>query len=275
MTVESPRPRCTANRRLLPAIGTSEAPVAPPPIRVEAAWGGELARAIQEREVPARIRALCGLAARVHEPSARDAAAVARKLDELADQLVVAAALDASTRLAAAGDFPGALAALADLGPAGAANARVLRHKAIVHLRLEQFAEADAAIGALAALPDPLAREFAARYPGLKFRQQIAAASTLVRGKQFARARAVLDDTAPAAPDHHVELAYCRAYCAAAEGYRALAEDDRAGARRLLFEALAVVESRLADARAIRHERLLELHGKLEADIGMVEGAHA
>jgi tetratricopeptide (TPR) repeat protein len=260
---------------LLPTIGTSEAPACPPPIRVDAAWAGELTEAIRKGEVPARIRALCGLAARVHEPSARDAATVTRKLDELAEQLVVAAALDASTRLAAAGDFPAALAALADLGPAAATSARVLRHRAIVQLRLEQLAEADAAVTALAALPDPLAREFAARYPGLKFRQQIAMASTLVRGKDFARARAVLDDAVPAAPDHPVELAYCRAYCAAAEGYRALTDGDRAAARRLLFEALAVVESRLADARAIRHDRLIELHAKLETDIGMVEGSHA
>jgi hypothetical protein len=267
---------------LLPTIGTSESPVAPPPIRVDATWGGELAKAIQIADVAARIRAICGLAARVHESSARDAAALARKVDDLGDQLAVAAALEASTTLAAAGDFAGALEALAGDratgGPAGDASARVLRQRAILCLKLERFAEADAAIDRLAALAEPLAREFAARYPGLKFRQQIATASTLVRGKEFARAREVLAGAAPAAPNleaDSVELAYCLAYCAAAEGYRAHADGDRAAARKLLFEALAIVEARLAEARTLRHDRLLELYTKLEGDIGLVEGAHA
>lgn len=260
---------------LLPTIGTSEPAIAPPPIRVEAAWGSELARAVQISDVATRIRAICGLAARVHEPSARDAATLTRKLEELDEQLAVAGALDESTKKAAAGDFAGALAQLADLGPTGERSARVLRQRAIVLLRLEQFADADAAIAKLAALPEPLAREFAGRYPGLRFRQQIASASALVRSKDFARARTVLQDIAAAAPDQEVELAYCRAYCAAAEGYRAHGDGDRTAARRLLFEALGLVEAKLAEARTLRHERLLELYTKLEADVGLFEGQHA
>jgi tetratricopeptide (TPR) repeat protein len=260
---------------LLPAIGTSEPPVAPPPIQVDTPWAGELAQAIQLGEAPARIRALCALATRVHEPSTRDAAGLVRKLDDLDEQLAVAAALDASIKLAAAGELANALAALAELGPRGAGNPRVLRHQAIVHLRLDQIAEADAAVERLAQLAEPIAREFAARYPALRFRQQIAAASTLVVGREFARARERFAAATPAAPDQHVELAYCRAYCAAAEGYRALGDGDRGAARRLVFEALGIVEARLGDARAIRHERLLELHTKLEADIALVEDRHA
>ncbi|HEX7836200.1 MAG TPA: hypothetical protein VF469_01990, partial [Kofleriaceae bacterium] len=98
-------------------------------------------------------------------------------------------------------------------------------------------------------------------------------ASERIRGKQFAEARALLDLVAPASPEHEVERAYCLGYCAAAEGYRALGDGDRGAARRLLFEALAAVESRLGDARTLRHDRLLELHAKLEADMGLVEGA--
>lgn len=133
-------------------------------------------------------------------------------------------------------------------------------------LRLERYAEADAEIAKLSQLPEPLAREFTARYPGLKFRQQIAAASAFVRGKDFAKARTLLADLRPAAPDQEVELAYCKAYCAAADGYRAKDAGDREGSRRLLLEALRYVEEKLSDARLLKHERLLELHQKLEAD---------
>lgn len=257
---------------LLPTIGTGDAPVAPPPIRIEAPWRGELAAALGLADVPARVRALAELAGRVHEPSAREAAALIRKLDDLDEQLGIAAALDASTKRAAAGDFARALDELADVGPAGERNARVLRQRAIVLLRLERFADADTEIEKLAALPEPLAREFCGRYPGLKLRQQVASASALVRAKDFAGARALLAPVVAAAPDQEVELAYCRAYCAAAEGYRAHGDGDRAAARRLLFEALSLVEARLAEARTLKHDRLLELHAKLDEDIGLVEG---
>lgn len=167
-----------------------------------------------------------------------------------------------------------ALGALSDLGPAGERSARVLRQRAILLLKLDRFPEADAEIAKLAQLPEPLAREFAARYPGLVFRQRIASASGLVRTKEFARARELLAGTVAVAPDQEVELAYCRGYCAAAEGYRAHQDGDRAGAKRLLLEALTWVEARLGEARTLRHERLLELYAKLEADIGLVEGTH-
>lgn len=260
---------------LLPTIGTGDAPLGPPPIRVEAPWRGQLAVALELRDVPTRIRALAELAGKVHEPSARDAAALVRKLDDLDEQLALAAALDESTKRAAAGDFTGALAKLGDLGSAGDKSARVLRQRAIVLLRLERFPDADAAIEKLALLPEPLAREFAGRYPSLKFRQQIASASASVRAKDFATARALLVTLVPAAPDQEVELAYCRAYCAAAEGYRAHSDGDRTTAKKLLFEALGFVESKLSEARTIKHERLLELYTKLEADIGLVEGGGA
>ena len=257
---------------LLPTIGTGDVPVGPPPIRVDAPWRADLAKALELRDVPARIRALAALAGKVHEPAARDAAALVRKLDDLDEQLALAAALDESTKRAATGDFQGALTQLGDLGPTGDRSARVLRQRAIVLLRLEQFDDADSEIAKLATLSEPLAREFAGRYPGLKFRQQIASASALVRGKEFARARILLSTLVPAAPDQEVELAYCRGYCAAAEGYRAHGDGDRSAAKKLLFEALKFVESKLSEARTLKHERLLELYTKLEADIGLVEG---
>lgn len=260
---------------LLPTIGTGDAPVGPPPIRVDATWRDELARALELRDVPLRIRALAELAGKVHEPASRDAAGLVRKVDDLDEQLAVAASLEESTRRATAGDYLGALSQLGDLGPAGDRSARVLRQRAIVMLRLERFDDADAEIAKLGALAEPLAREFAGRYPGLKFRQQIATASALVRAKDFTRARLVLGPAAPVAPDQEVELAYCRAYCAAAEGYRAHQDGDRATAKKLLFEALGLVESKLTEARTLKHERLLELYGKLEADIGLVEGGTA
>jgi len=45
-------------------------------------------------------------------------------------------------------------------------------------------------------------------------------------------------------------------------------------AKRMLLEALRHVETKLGEARTMRHERLLELYTKLEGDIGIVEGTH-
>jgi hypothetical protein len=257
---------------LLPTIGTGDSPQAPPPIRVAAPWHAELTAALAPREPVARIRATAELAARLHEPSAREAAGLGRKLDELGEQLRVAAVLRSSTELAAAGNLGGALETLATAGAGGERNARVLRQRALLLLKLERFDEAQATIDKLAELPDPLARELVARYPALLFRQRIASGSARVREKEFAVARRVLEACQPAAPEQEVELAYCRAYCAAAEGYRAHREGLTGDAQRLLLEALTLVESKLSEARTLRHERLLELHQKLEADVGLIEG---
>ncbi len=252
---------------ILPTVGTGEVPQAPSAIRSAAPWQRDLALALALPDAQLRTRAIVELAARVHEPSARDAAALIRKLDDLEEQLAVASALDESTKRATAGDYAGALAKLGDVGPAGDRNARVLRQRAIVLLRLERFPEADAATAALAALPEPVAREFAARYPGLKFRQQVSAASAVVRGNDFAKARTLLAAMVAAGSEQELELAYCRAYCSAAEGYRKHTDGDRVEASRLLFEALRIVEQHLAEARTHNHDRLIALHVKLDADI--------
>ncbi len=259
---------------LLPTIGTGEVPLAPPPIRVDAPWKTDLAGALGARDTAVRIRLLAELAAKIHEPSAREAAGLVRKLDDLDEQLGLAAALDQSTKRAAAGDAAGALEQLGDLGTAGDRSARVLRQRAILLLKLDRFSDADSEIAKLAQLPEPLAREFAGRYPGLLFRQKIASASALIRTKEFERANEILDGAAPTAPDQEVELAYCRGYCAASAGYRAHQDGDRMTAKRMLLEALRHVETKLGEARTMRHERLLELYTKLESDIGIVEGTH-
>jgi hypothetical protein len=257
---------------LLAAVGTGSAPAAPPPLSFAAPWRAELDRALVTADPAARVRACAELAAAVHEPSAGEARALLRKLDELARQLAAAAALERSSARAAAGDLAGALAELSGLGPAGGLDARVLRQRAIVLLRLERYEDADRAAEELGALADPVARELVHRYPGLRLRQRIASASALIRSRDFARARVVLDAATAPDADAEVELAYCRACCAAAEAYRCDEAGERRDALRLLLEALRSIESCLEHARAIAHARALELHRKLEADVAALEG---
>jgi hypothetical protein len=257
---------------LLTSVGTASAPAAPPPIPAAAAWRAELDRALAIPEPAARARACAELAAAVHEPSAAEARALLRKLDELARQLAAAAALERSNARAAAGDLGGALAALGELGSAGELNARVTRQRAILLLRLDRYEDAARAVEELGALADPVAREFVHRYPGLCLRQRIASASALIRSRDFARARAVLEAARAPDPDAEVELAYCRACCAAAEGYRRDEAGERRDALLLLLEALRWIESCLEHARRIAHARALELHRKLEADVAALEG---
>jgi hypothetical protein len=138
-------------------------------------------------------------------------------------------------------------------------------------LRLERYADADAVVEGLRDLVDPIARELVERYPGLRLRQQIAAASARIRGRDFAGARALLDAAVAPGPDEGVELAYCRACCDAAEAYRRDDTGARGEALALLLEALRRVEVCLDDARRIGHARMLELHAKLEADVAALE----
>jgi hypothetical protein len=257
---------------LLTAVGTASAPAAPPPMPAAAAWRAELDRARELPDPAARVRACAELAAAVHEPSAAQARALLHKLDELGRQIAAAAALERSNARTTAGDLAGALAVLDELDSAGELNARVVRQRAILLLRLERYEEADRAAEELGALADPVARDFAHRYPGLRLRQRIASASALIRSRDFARARAVLEAASAPDPEAEVELAYCRACCAAAEAYRRDEAGERRDALQLLLEALRWIESCLGHARAIAHARALELHRKLEADVAALEG---
>jgi len=255
---------------LLPTIGTADPPPAPPEIRVATAWGAELAAAAALPDAIARTRALLELAVRCHEPCARDAEGVIRRLDELAGQLTVVARLEQITVQAATGDLAGALAALDEFEPGHPRNPRILRQRALTQLQLARYGEADAAADALAEFADPVARDFTSRYPRLRLQHRIAAASALVRRRDFVGARAALDGLT-ADPEHEIELAYVRACCAAAEGYHRRDVGDRTGARELLFEGLRWVEAVIERAREAARQRLLALHHTLESDVAALE----
>jgi len=255
------------------AIGTSAPPLVAPEIAIEASWRGELAAALAAPEPVARIRALVELGRRLSPAGERAAAALVRKLDDLAQQLAAVAVLERADAQVAAGDLEGALIVLDEAGGASGQHARILRQRAIVLLQLERYEAADRAIGELDALADPVAHEFVARYPRLRLRRQIAAATELIRTRELDRARAVLEAATADDPEQEVELVYARACCAAAEGYRCDEAGDRRGALPLLFEALRWAESCLEHARALGHRRLLALHATLERDVAALEEA--
>jgi predicted negative regulator of RcsB-dependent stress response len=290
-TVVAPAPYLLELARVLlaaqlQAIGTANAPDAAPDLsdlcdlcdlrdlRVEAVWRDELVAALAIPGAIARIRALAGLAIRHHEPGIREAQGLVRKLDELEAQLAVVAALEQASARIAAGELEGALAALS--GTVDDGNPRIVRQRAIVLLQLARYDAADAAVAELGELADPIAREFVSRYPKLRLRRRITAASALITTGDFTGARAVLEAAAAAdvEPDaeHQLELAYARACCAAADGYHRDDRGDRAGALERLFEALGCVESCLELARARSDERLLALRTRLEGDVAALEG---
>jgi len=275
-TVAAPEPYLLELARvqfaaLLVAVGTPQAPVPPPAIEIAAPWRDALAAAVAAPDAIVRTRLILDLAMQYDAPRLRDVQALLRKLDDLSAQLATADVLERANARSAAGDFAGALDLLREVGPSGDGNPRIVRQRALVLLQLEHYEAADLEVQRLGEIVDAVAREFVARYPKLRLNRRIAAATARLRTRDVAGARAMLEDAEPADAGQAIELAYLRACCAATEGYHRDEQGDRGAARSLLFEALRLAESCLAEARSTGHDRLLALHRKLEDDVAALE----
>ena len=244
-------------------LGTGAAPAQPPALTLETPWRERLAEATAAPDGLERARRLATLAGELSEPSRRDAAALLAKIAGLEGQIAVTRALGESGRLMQAGKWAEALAALA---AAGDADPRVSGQRALLLLKLERFAEADAMAEQAGG------GELAARYPELACKARIAAASRLLRDKDTRAATAVLAGARAPDPAATLELSYCRAFALAIDGYRSLEAGAPDGARACFAQALDLIEPLAAAARAQGHARLTALCEKLDAELVRLPG---
>jgi hypothetical protein len=232
-------------------------------------WSGRLAEACAPGDDLERARRLVTLAREADPAAAQQADVLLQKIAVLAEQAALAGALQKSGELLRTGRFDEALAALDAAGPSAAAEPRVLRQRALLLLKLERFADADAIADALHDSPAPVAREFVAGYPALAFRQRMAAACRLIRAGSDEEAMRVLSAARASGTDEAVELGYCRSFCRTMEGYRHRRQGRKAEARQALAEAMNEIERYVPAARAANHTRLLELYETLDKELAV------
>ena len=82
----------------------------------------------------------------------------------------------------------------------------------------------------------------------------------------------LLDEIEPTSDAEVVELAYCRAFCRTREAYQLRHQGDRQGAINAIQQTLRQVNQYIAMARNIGHERMLELHARLDRDLDELRG---
>jgi hypothetical protein len=245
-------------------VGTAQDALPAPPGPELALCGGRLAEVYGDGSDLERALRLAQLAVSTHEPSRRKAEQVLRKAEALEQQAALAEVLARSGTLLRQGNFAEALAAL---DGAGEAEPRVVRQRALLLLKLERFAEAEAAAETLRPSTSPVAREFLATFPTLACRQRVAAASRMLRAGDSAGALALLEGAVAGDADQAVELAYCRGFGLTMDAHRLRRAGDEAGARRAFTAAMDRVEPHVAAARSWGHSRLIDLYEALDKEL--------
>jgi hypothetical protein len=248
-------------------IGTTHDALPAPTGPELALCGGRLAEIYRDGSDLERSRRLAQLAISAHEPSRRKAELILRKAEALEQQAALAEVLARSGNLLREGNFAEALAALDAADEAGRAEPRLVRQRALLLLKLERFAEAEAAAETLRRSTSPVAREFLASFPALAFRQRIAAASRMLRAGDSAGALTLLENADAGDAGQAVELAYCRGFGLTMDAHRLRRAGDQAGARRAFADAMDRVEPHVAAARASGHSRLIDLYEALDKEL--------
>lgn len=242
-------------------------PLPPPPKSASATWTTYSKLAKTKTTALETTKTLATLASSAHPPSAKEAASLLQKVAALEAELQLAAHIAASSTLLREGKMTEALAALDDdvVGDGGKRDARVLRQRLLLLLRLGRFVDADAACAALKDVDDAVAREAVARYPSVRFKHAVAVAQKHIRNGELAEAKTLLSTTTPSDDDERVELTFTEAFCAAEEAKKS------ASKKTALRAALTLAERELALAQKRQHTRFLELHALLEKELLDVE----
>src|SRR6185295_16349443 len=153
-----------------------------------------------------------------------------------------------------------------------AAEPRLLRLRVLALLGPDRFDAADtlvaqAAYGGSGSSEMSEVNEFLRDYPTLAFRQRLAVAHRLLREAKPEEATSVLRGASPLDPRNAAELAYCRAFAAALEGYRLRRQGRDAAARASLLAALEQIEPHLGQAEKNDQKHITELYNRIESEV--------
>lgn len=258
----APAPGAAPELPPLPALDPKRAP-----------WAKRLASAVAERSPVARARAIAMLAEELHEPSRKEAAVLLRRIDAFSLELGFAEAIAESTRLERRGDVAAALAVLDGAGERAMTDARALRLRVMLLLRLDRFEDADRTLEIVKAGGHASARSLVDKYPELRFKYGLGAATKLLRANDLDRAQSILVALKPTTPDGDIEWAYSQAFCLARLSYRSLDAGKRSDAIEQAGTAIEILESKLSapDRDAARRARLTELRDRLDTDLAHMQ----
>jgi tetratricopeptide (TPR) repeat protein len=234
-----------------------------PSITVNTPWNDKLLEAMNEPDELEKARRIALLAIEVHPPSKNRGEEIVKQIDGLKIQLDIASVLTLSGKYLQEGKLQEALNILDSLGEAGEREPRVLRQRAMLLLKSNEFEQADQATAVLETFEDPLAKAFVNRYPSLKSWQKINIVQQLLRKGKASEALEILDTIKTSADDEQLETAYCYAFALSVQGYQARSEGNPNDAVRLFNHALDRLEPQIEMARKSNHSGCLELYEKI------------
>jgi len=249
------------------ALGTAAPPLPVPDWSPLGPLAGPLDEAYTAGSDLGRARRLAELSLGLDPAARREAEAVLQRVEALEVLAVCLESLNRSNERLRAGQIDEALAVLDEAGPAGTGDPRVLRQRALLLLRLERFDEADETAAALDKQTGPAAREFSERYPGLALKGRLGASARRLRLGDLEGAWEVLQGARVGDATEAIELAYSRSSCRAMAGFRYRRDGRADEARRVLGEALDLIEPHLAAARRAGLSRVVELYDVVEREL--------
>jgi tetratricopeptide (TPR) repeat protein len=251
----------------LSRAGIPDRAIAMPRIQATADWRPRLEAAVAQPTDIDRAIALAELAANVHPPTARQAGALASRAETLKRQLVAVEAVNDVGRILSTRDFTAVIATLDALAPAIAAEPRLVRFRVLALLGLNRFDEADSAVEQIGEGGSAEIREFVSQYPGLSFKQRIGCAQRLLKDANPRDAMAALNGAVPIEPKDAVDLAYCRAFALALEGYELRNQGNRQAAHPNFLGALRLIEPHVRSGHDEGMPHLTGLYDRLEKEV--------
>lgn len=241
---------------------------APPVLSVEVnvEWRSGLADALAKDSYAGRALALTELAGRLHPASARAAQTLAGRVRALQRQIAAVKALKQAGELLRAQRFADTIGYLDSLGTAQESEPRLLRIRALALLRLERFDEADEAAALIGEGGPEEVRAFAAQYPEIAFQQRMSAIRRLLKSARLDEAKALLAGAEPVSETGSADLAYCRAFATALEGYDLRKTGAKREARTHFLAALELIEP-ILNCPSWDTKPATELYDRLEKEV--------
>lgn len=253
-------------------VGSSLPPLTVPRITLDVPWQEGLAKALALQNDADRAVALCDIAAAAHPASARAATALAERTRTLKRQIVAVEALNHAGRLVQERRFDEVLAYLDQLESAIAAEPRMLRLRVLALLGLRRFDNADTVIEQIGEGGSAEVREFVKQYPALSFRQRISAAQQFLRDLKPRESESVLRGATPINPKDQADLAYCKAFASALDGYDLRRKGQNTEAHLRFLAALRLIEPHLNGTTGDAGRHIVELSERLEKEIESYAG---
>jgi tetratricopeptide (TPR) repeat protein len=244
---------------------TAALPEAPPQISFQAPWMPGFQQAIGQASLGERALALALLAGKVHAASTKQAMVLVERVKALNRRMETVDTLNRAGTLLSERKFAAAIQLLDGKADSISSEPRLLRIKALALLGLRRFDDADSVVEQIGNSGSAEVQEFAAQYPALAFRQRLAVALELLRQAKPGEADETLRGAVPITEKDAHELAYCRAFSGALQGYELRRKGQPEEARKRFLAAMDLIEPLMQDSADTLH--VTELYDRMEKEV--------